>query len=194
MHSNKKVDWYFNQSEKWYDELKKLRSIVLNCGLAEELKWGVPCYTSDKANIVLIHVFKEYCAILFFKGSLLKNPDGILVQQTKNVQAARQIRFSGVDEIIEKEALTKAYIQEAIELEKSGVKVEMKTTNEFNMPPEFLIKLNKSAALKKAFQALTPGRQRGYLLYFSAAKQSATREARVEKWIPEILKGNGIND
>lgn len=198
---NPKVDFYFNQSNpadgtpgKWQEELKLLRTILLECGLREELKWGVPCYMHQKSNIVLIHTFKEYCAILFFKGALLRDSHGILIQQTRNVQAARQIRFTSVKEIVEMEALIKAYVFEAIEVEKAGLKVAFKKTTAFETPEEFQHKLDKNPQLKNAFEALTPGRQRAYLLYFSAAKQSKTREARVEKYIPEILKGRGLND
>ncbi|MBC7487791.1 MAG: YdeI/OmpD-associated family protein [Cytophagaceae bacterium] len=191
---NPKVNFYFNKSKKWQEEIEQLRTIVLNCGLTEELKWGCPCYTLDGSNILLIHVFKEYCAMLFFKGVLLKDPKGILIQQTKNVQVARQIRFTDVPEIVKLKATLKSYIKEAIEVEKSGVQAELKKTTEFTMPDEFKIQLDKKPALKKAFYALTPGRQRAYLLFFSSAKQSQTREARVEKSIPNILKGIGLND
>ena len=191
---NPKVDFYFNKDEKWQEEIEQLRTIVLSCGLTEELKWGCPCYTLEGNNIVLIHVFKEYCALLFFKGVLLKDPQSILIQQTKNVQVARQIRFTGVQEIVKLKATLKNYIKEAIVVEKSGAQVELKKTGEFNMPEEFKIRLDKKPALKKAFYALTPGRQRAYLLFFSSAKQSQTREARVEKSIPNILKGIGLND
>lgn len=191
---NPQVDFYFTKATPWQKELKKLRSIILDCGLAEELKWGVPCYMYQKSNIVLVHVFKEYCAMLFFKGALLKDTKGILIQQTKNVQAARQIRFTNVKEIQEREVLLKAYIYEAIEVEKAGVEVKMKKTTAYAVPEEFKTKLDKSASLKKAFNALTPGRQRGYLLYFSSAKLSKTREARVEKSIPQIMKGKGLDD
>jgi uncharacterized protein YdeI (YjbR/CyaY-like superfamily) len=191
---NPKVDFYFNKAKKWQEEIEKLRTIVLDCGLTEELKWGVPCYTFQKNNIVLIHVFKEYCALLFFKGVLLKDTKGILIQQTENVQTARQIRFSNIQEIVKLERTIKAYIHEAIEVEKAGLKAPMKKTAEFNTPEEFQKKLNKSAALKTAFKALTPGRQRAYLLYFSQAKQSKTRESRIEKYIPQILNGQGLDD
>jgi uncharacterized protein YdeI (YjbR/CyaY-like superfamily) len=174
--------------------VKKLRAIVLDCELTEELKWGCPCYMDGKSNIVLIHVFKEYCALLFFKGALLKDPNGILIQQTENVQAARQMRFTNVKEIVTLERSIKRYIYEAIEAERAGLKVTLKKTKEFAMPAEFKKKLDKSAALKKAFTALTPGRQRGYLLFFSGAKQAATRESRIEKSIPDIMKGKGLND
>jgi uncharacterized protein YdeI (YjbR/CyaY-like superfamily) len=190
---NPKVDFYFKKAQ-WQKELEQLRMIVLDCGLTEELKWGCPCYTSQKSNIVLIHVFKEYCALLFFKGALLKDNKGILIQQTKNVQAARQVRFTNVREIMKVAPVLKTYIHEAIEAEKAGLKVELKKTAEFPMPEEFEKKLNKTAALKTAFKALTPGRQRAYLLHFSQPKQSKTREARVERSIPQIMKGKGLND
>jgi uncharacterized protein YdeI (YjbR/CyaY-like superfamily) len=192
--TNPKVDFYFSEAEKWQKELSKLRKIVLGCGLTEELKWGCPCYSFQKSNIVLIHVFKEYCALLFFKGALLNDPNDILIQQTKNVQAARQIRFTNVGEIVKMEAALKDYIYEAIEVEKAGLKVSFKKTTEFNIPEEFQKKLDKISALKTAFDALTPGRQRAYLLYFSAPKQSKTRESRIEKSMPQILKGKGLND
>src|SRR5438046_10171443 len=178
--TNPKVDIFFIKAKKWQKELAKLRMIILDCGLTEELKWGKPCYMYQKSNIVLIHGFKEYCALLFFKGALLKNPKDILVQQTENVQAARQIRFTNVREILEMESILKAYIKEAIEVEKAGLDVDYKKTSEFVIPEEFQNRLDESPALKTAFDALTPGRQRGYILYFSAAKQSKTREARVE--------------
>ena len=191
---NPKVDFYFDKAQKWQKELAQLRTIALGCGLTEELKWGCPCYTAQNSNIVLIHVFKEYCGLLFFKGALLNDPKGILVQQTKNVQAARQARFTNVQEIVEKTPILKAYIFEAIEIEKAGLKVNLKKTEEFSMPAEFKDKLKELPALKKAFTALTPGRQRAYLLYFSAAKQSATRQSRIEKYMPQILEGKGLND
>ena len=191
---NPKVDWYFTKNKKWQEEIKKLRTIVLGCGLTEELKWGVPCYTFEKSNIVLIHVFKEYCALLFFKGALLKDPEDILIQQTKNVQAGRQIRFTHMWEIVEREKILKEYIREAIEVEKSGLKVELKKTTEYEIPKELENKFELNPGLKTAFNALTPGRQRGYLLYFSSAKQSKTRESRIEKYIEYILNGKGLND
>lgn len=191
---NPKVDFYFSKATRWQKEIGKLRTIVLDCGLTEMLKWGVPCYMFQKSNIVLIHVFKEYCALLFFKGVLLNDPHGILIQQTKNVQVARQIRFTNAREIAEREAIVKAYIYEAIEVEKAGVKVKLKQSSAFSIPEEFQKQLDKNPALKTAFNALTPGRQRGYLLYFSAAKQSKTRESRVEKYIRQILKGKGLED
>ncbi|EJL59100.1 YdeI/OmpD-associated family protein [Flavobacterium sp. CF136] len=191
---NPKVDFYFSKSEKWQKEIEKLRTIVLDCQLNEELKWGVPCYTFQKSNIVLIHEFKEYCALLFFKGALLNDANGILIQQTENVQSARQVRFTHIQEIIDLEPVLKTYIYEAIEVEKAGLKVELKKTKEFNVPEEFETKLNTDTDLKTAFYALTPGRQRGYLLHFSAPKQSKTRESRIEKSIPQILNGKGLDD
>jgi uncharacterized protein YdeI (YjbR/CyaY-like superfamily) len=191
---NPKVDWFFIKAEKWQLEFKKLRTLVLGHELTEELRWGKPCYTLQGSNIVLIHGFKDYCALLFFKGALLKDPKGILIQQTENVQAARQIRFIGLQEIVKLEPTLKAYIKEAIEAEKAGLKVKLKKTSEFKMAEEFRNKLDEIPALEKAFDALTPGRQRGYLLYFSAAKQSKTRTARVEKCTPQILKGKGLDD
>jgi uncharacterized protein YdeI (YjbR/CyaY-like superfamily) len=191
---NPKVDFFFNKVGKWQKELEKLRAIVLDCPLTEELKWGVPCYSLQESNIVLIHAFKEYCALMFFKGALLKDSKGILIQQTKNVQAPRQIRFTNVREIVEMKAIIKAYIFEAIEVEKAGLKVKLKKTTEFDVPEEFQSKLNESPALKTAFHALTPGRQRAYLLHFSAPKQSKTREARIAKYMRQILKGKGLND
>ncbi len=190
---NPKVDFYFRKA-RWGKELEKLRTIVLDCGLTEELKWGVPCYTLQKTNIVLIHVFKEYCALLFFKGALLDDPNGILIRQTKNVQAARQIRFNHVGEILKMEPILKAYIYEAIEVEKAGLKVRYKKTKEFTIPKEFQNKLDKTPGLKAAFHELTPGRQRGYIFYFSAPKLSKTRESRVEKSIKQILNGKGLED
>ncbi len=191
---NSKVDFYFSRAKKWQEELEKLRMIVLDCPLTEELKWGVPCYTFQKSNIVLIHVFKEYCALLFFKGALLNDTNGILIQQTKNVQAARQIRFTNVREIVEMKTIVKAYIHEAIEVEKAGLKVNFKKTSEYKIPEEFQDKLDEIPALKTAFYALTPGRQRGYIFYFSQPKQSKTRESRVENCMQQILNGEGLND
>jgi uncharacterized protein YdeI (YjbR/CyaY-like superfamily) len=191
---NPKVDFYFNKGNKWQEEIRKLRVVVLNCRLTEELKWGCPCYTFQKTNIVLIHVFKEYCAFLFFKGSLLNDPEGILIQQTKNVQVARQIRFTNVQEIVKMKSILKDYIYEAIEVEKAGLKVNLKKTSEFTIPEEFKNKLNKTPALKTAFHALTPGRQRAYIFYFSAPKLSKTRESRVEKSMKQILNGKGLDD
>jgi len=191
---NPKVNFYFDKAKQWQQEIERLRTIVLDCGLTEELKWGCPCYTLGESNIVLIHVFKEYCALLFFKGALLNNADGLLIQQTENVQAARQVRFTNIREIIEQEYILKKIINEAIEVEKAGLKVELKKTTEFKMPVEFQSKLDHIPALKTAFEALTPGRQRAYLLHFSQPKQSKTRESRVEKYIPQILAGKGLND
>lgn len=191
---NRKVDVFLKESNKWRDEFEKLRVILLDSPMTEELKWGQPCYTYEGSNIVLIHGFKEYCALLFMKGALLKDSKGILIQQTKNVQSARQIRFTGSREITEMEPTLKVYIREAIRVEKAGLKVEPKGTAEFDVAEEFQKKLDKSAALKKAFNALTPGRQRAYLLYFSAPKQSKTRESRVEKSMKQILNGKGLND
>lgn len=191
---NPKVDAFLNRSEQWREEFDKLRSIILDCGLTEELKWGQPCYTFEDRNIVLMHGFKEYCALLFHKGALLTDPKGILVQQTENVQSARQIRFTNVREIVKLERVLKAYILEAIEAEKAGLKVPFKKTAEFAVPEELQTRLDGNAALKKAFNALTPGRQRAYLLHFSAPKQSKTRESRVEKCIKQILNGKGLND
>jgi uncharacterized protein YdeI (YjbR/CyaY-like superfamily) len=192
--TNPKVDWYFTKAEKWQKEIKKLRTIILDCQLTEELKWGVPCYTFQKSNVVLIHVFKEYCAILFIKGALLKDAKGVLIQQTENVQAARQIRFTNVREIVEMEPILKAYIHEAIEVEKAGLKVNYKKASEFTVPEEFISKLEEVPGLQDAFDSLTPGRQRAYILYFSAPKQSKTRESRIEKCMPQILNGKGLND
>jgi uncharacterized protein YdeI (YjbR/CyaY-like superfamily) len=191
---NPKVDWYFEKNTRWKKEIEKMRAIALDCGLTEELKWGCPCYQYENTNVVLIHVFKEYCAFLFFKGALLNDPDGILVQQTENVQSARQIRFTNVKEIQKQERTIRAYIYEAIEVERAGLKVKLKKTKEFPMPEEFKNKLDKSSALKKAFESLTPGRQRGYLLYFSSAKQAKTREERVKKYTKQILEGKGLED
>lgn len=196
---NPKVDFYFQKNypdshRDWQKEIEELREVVLDCGLDEELKWGVPSYSFEKSNIVLIHVFKEYCALLFFKGALLKDAESILIQQTKNVQAARQARFTNFKEITKLKSTLKAYIYEAIEVEKAGLKVPMKKTKEFDMPEEFKKKLSQDNDLKKAFTTLTPGRQRAYLLYFSAPKQSKTRESRIEKYAQAILNGKGLND
>ena len=191
---NPKVDVFLSKAKKWREELEKLRMIILDCQLTEELKWGVPCYTFQKRNIVLIHGFKEYCALLFVKGVLLKDAKGILIQQTENVQAGRQIRFTNAREIVKMKTILKAYIYEAIEVEKAGLKVNFKKTTEFIIPEEFQNKLDEMPALKTAFDALTPGRQRAYILYFSAPKQSKTRESRVEKCLRQILNGKGLND
>jgi uncharacterized protein YdeI (YjbR/CyaY-like superfamily) len=191
---NPKTDFFFSKPTKWQDEFRKLRKIILGCGLTEELKWGKPCYTFQQSNVVLIHGFKEYCALLFMKGALLKDAKGILIQQTENVQAARQIRFTNGREIAKIEPVLKAYIKEAIEVEKAGLKMSYKKTSEFRVPDEFQNKFDANPVLRTAFDALTPGRQRGYILYFSGAKQSKTRESRVEKCIPQILKGKGLDD
>jgi uncharacterized protein YdeI (YjbR/CyaY-like superfamily) len=191
---NPKVDFFFNKAKKWQEEFEKLRNVILDCGLTEELKWGVPCYTFGKRNIVLIHGFKEYCALLFFKGALLNDAKRILIRQTKNVQAARQVRFTNVREIVKMKFILKAYIHEAIEVEKAGLKVNFKKPTEFTIPEEFQNKLAEIPALKTAFDALTPGRQRAYILYFSAPKQSRTRESRVEKCMQQIFDGKGLND
>ena len=191
---NPKVDWYFSKEKKWQEEIEKLRIIVLNCKLTEELKWGCPCYTFQEKNIVLIHVFKEYCALLFFKGALLNDSNGILIQQTKNVQAGRQVRFTGVREIVRLKPILKSYINEAIEVEKAGLKVNFKKTSEFVIPEEFQNKLDEVPGLKTAFKALTPGRQRGNIFYFSQPKQSVTRQSRVKKYMQQILNGKGLND
>ena len=191
---NPKVDKFLSRAQKWQKEFEKLRTIILACGLTEELKWGQPCYTFQNKNIVLIHGFKEYCAILFMKGALLKDAKGILIQQTENVQAGRQIRFTSIQEIVKIESILKTYIYEAVEVEKAGLKVEMKKTSDYKVPEEFQNKLDKNKTLKTAFEALTPGRQRAYIFYFSQAKQSKTREARIEKYLPQILKGKGLDD
>ena len=191
---NPPVDAFLSKAESWREEMTKLRQIVLGCGLTEELKWGNPSYSFQKNNIVLIHAFKAYCALLFFKGALLQDARGILVQQTENVQAARQVRFTSVREILKLEPVLKAYVREAIEVEKAGLKINYKKTSEFKMPAEFQTKLAEIPALKTAFAALTPGRQRAYLLFFSAAKQAKTREARIEKYRQQILNGKGLDD
>ncbi|QCX54364.1 YdeI family protein [Elizabethkingia sp. JS20170427COW] len=192
--TNPKVDWFFNKSGKWQESYQELREITLDCGLTEELKWGCLCYTNEKSNIVLIHGFKDYCALLFMQGALLKDPKKILVQQTANVQSARQIRFTNVEEILKNKTTIKTYIKETIKNDKSGIKVEMKKTTEYEIPEEFKMALNEMPELKTAFYKLTPGRQRGYLLYFSSAKQSKTRMERVEKYIPKILDNKGLDD
>ncbi len=192
--NNSTADAYLRDATKWREEMTLLRKIALDCDLTEESKWGKPCYTFEGKNIVLIHDFKEYCAYLFFKGALLKDTHGLLVQQTENVQAARQIRFTHVREIVDRKAVLKAHIEEAIGVEKAGLKVELKMTAEFKMPEEFQNRLKSNPALKTAFAALTPGRQRGYLLYFSGAKESQTRASRVEKCLPQILRGKGLDD
>ena len=191
---NPKVDAFLARAGKWQAEFEKLRKIILQCELTEELKWGSPCYTFQNRNVVLMHGFKEYCALLFFKGALLRDPEGILIRQTETVQSARQVRFSNVREIVKLKTILKAYLLEAIEVERAGLKVNFKQTAEFSVVEEFQNKLDKSPALKRAFNALTPGRQRAYLLHFSAAKQAKTRAARVEKYTPQILKGKGMDD
>lgn len=191
---NPKVDWFFEKEEKWKKEVNELRKIVLECHLTEDLKWGCPCYTYEKKNIVLIHVFKEYCAFLFFKGALMKDPKKILIQQTENVQSARQIRFTGLKEIKSLETELKKYIFQAVEVEESGKKVVLKKTKEYPVPEELTAKFKDNPELKKAFEALTPGRQRAYILHFSQPKQTQTRESRIEKSIPHILEGKGLND
>ena len=191
---NPKVDFYFIKANKWQEEIEQLRTIALDCGLTEQLKWGCPCYTLQKSNIVLIHGFKDYCALLFMQGALLKDKKKILVQQTENVQSARQIRFTTVEDILKNKSLIKSYIQEAIALDKAGLKIELKKTTEYKIPEEFKVMLDDMPELKKAFQALTPGRQRGYLLFFAAPKQAKTREARIEKYLQQILNGKGLDD
>ena len=191
---NSKVDWFFDKATQWQEEYEKLRIICLDCGLTEELKWGQPCYTLNNANIVLIHGFKEYCALLLFKGALLNDPNGILIQQTENVQSPRQIRFTSAKEIVKLEPVLKAYIHNAIDVEKAGLKLELKKTKDFAVPEEFQTKLDGSPVLKAAFEALTPGRQRNYLFHFSKPKLAKTREERVEKAIPLILSGKGLDD
>lgn len=191
---NPKVDWFFNKKTKWQEAYSELRIIVLDSALKEEIKWGCPCYINEKNNVVLIHGFKDYCALLFMQGALLKDPKKILVQQTENVQSARQIRFKNIEEILKLKSVIKAYIKEAIAIDKAGLKVELKKTTEYKIPIEFQTVLDDMPELKTAFQALTPGRQRGYLLYFNSAKQSKTRESRIEKHVEQILKGKGIDD
>jgi len=192
--TNPKVDWFFNKKGKWQEAYQELRELVLDSALTEELKWGCPCYTMHKRNIILIHGFKEYCALLFMQGALLKDPKKILVQQTKNVQSARQIRFSNIEEILKNKSTIKAYIKEAIKNDKAGLKVVLKTTTEFDVPAEFQTALDEMPELKNAFYNLTPGRQRSYLLHFASAKQSKTRMDRVEKYIPKILDNKGLDD
>lgn len=191
---NPKVDEYLSKTKKWKEEFEKLRMIILDCQLTEELKWKNPCYTYKNKNIVLIHGFKEYCALLFFKGVLLRDTHNILIQQTEKVQAGRQIRFTNVQEIVEMESLLKDYIKEAIEVEKSGKEVDYKKHTEYIIPEELQHKFNEMPALKTAFEALTPGRQRAYIYYFSEAKQSNTRQSRIEKYVPHILDGMGLKD
>ncbi|WP_127529407.1 YdeI/OmpD-associated family protein [Paenibacillus kobensis] len=189
-----KVDLFMIKARKWQEEYENLRRIVLDCGLDEDYKWMHPCYTFQNKNIVLIHGFKDYCALLFHKGALLKDPQSILIQQTENVQAARQIRFTSAHEIVEMESILKSYIQDAIEVEKAGLAVPFKKNTDYEIPAEFQIKLDEIPALRTAFESLTPGRQKGYLFYFSQAKQSKTREARVDKYLQHILDGKGMDD
>src|SRR6267142_6877550 len=191
--TNPKVDGYLRKAKKWQEESEKLRRIILDCQLTEELKWGKPCYSFQKSNIVIIQGFKEFCALLFCKGALLNDANGILEKPGENTQAARRIPFTNVREIVEMEPILKAYIHEAIEAEKAGLKVTLKKIPE-PIPEELQNKLDEIPALKAAFEALMPGRQRGYILYFSGAKQSKTRESRVEKCMPQILNGKGLND
>lgn len=191
---NPEVDWFFNKETKWQEAYAELRTLVLDTGLTETLKWGCPCYTNENSNVVLIHGFKDYCALLFMQGALLKDPAGILVQQTENVQATRQIRFKNVEAILHSHSTIKAYLEEAIQIDKAGLKVELKKTTEFNIPEEFQQVLEEMPELKTAFESLTPGRQRGYLLHFSAPKQAKTRAARVEKFLQKILDGKGLDD
>lgn len=192
--TNPKVDGYLNKAKKWKEESVKLREIILDCGLTEDFKWMHPCYTLENKNVVIIHGFKEYCALLFHKGALLKDKQGILVQQTENVQSARQIRFTNIQQIVEMENILKEYIQEAIEVEKAGLKVTLKQHTDYDVPEEFQHQLDENPNLKEAFEALTPGRQRAYLFYFSQPKQSKTRVSRVEKYTQQILDGKGLND
>jgi len=191
---NPKVDWFFDKATKWQKEYEKLRTLILDCGLTEELKWGCPCYTFDNSNIVLIHGFKEYCALLFFKGALLADANGILIQQTENVQSARQIRFTSVRQIVKMERIVKTYVYEAIEVERAGLQVKLKKTSDLKIPEEFQTKLGKTRGLKAAFDKLTPGRQRAYIFHFSQPKLAKTRTARVEKYVKHILKGKGLDD
>jgi uncharacterized protein YdeI (YjbR/CyaY-like superfamily) len=191
---NPTIDWFFNKTSKWQEAYAELRAIALECKLTEELKWGCPCYTNEKSNIALIHGFKDYCALLFMQGALLKDPKKILVQQTQNVQSARQIRFKSAEEILKNKSTIKSYLKEAVLLDKAGLKVELKKTTEYKIPEEFKTVLDDMPELKTAFNSLTPGRQRGYLLHFSAAKQSKTREARIEKYLQHILDGKGLDD
>jgi uncharacterized protein YdeI (YjbR/CyaY-like superfamily) len=191
---NPKVDAFLSRAQKWRGEYEKLRAIALACPLTEDLKWGWPCYALGKSNIVLIHGFKEYCALLFFKGALLKDAHGILIRQTENVQSSRQVRFTNLHEIAGMEHILKAYIAEAIEVEKAGLKVDKKQTKELAITEEFQKKLDEASGLRAAFDALTPGRQRAYLLHFSAPKQAKTRVSRIEKCVPQILGGKGLDD
>ncbi|RZA01418.1 MAG: hypothetical protein EOP47_10740 [Sphingobacteriaceae bacterium] len=194
MNTNPKVDAIIEKEKRWQEEFKQLRAIVSSTGLNEDIKWGQPCYTLGKGNVVIIHGFKEYCALLLFKGALLNNDHGLLIKQSDNVQSARQVRFTAIEQILEKTTILKKIIHEAIEVEKAGLKVELKKTEDFETVAEFQDKLDQIPALKTAFETLTPGRQRAYKLHFAQAKQSKTREARVEKYIPHILNGKGIDD
>jgi len=191
---NPKVDQFLNRITQWQDEISQLRRVMLNCQLTEELKWGQPCYTFEKSNIVILQNFKNYCAILFVKGVLLKDEKNVLVALTENTQSSRQIRFTNLQEILNLEPVIKAYVNQAIEIEKAGLKVEYKKTSAFNVPDELQAIFDEIPELKTAFEALTPGRQRAYLLYFDAPKQSKTRTARVEKYMQHILSGKGLND
>jgi uncharacterized protein YdeI (YjbR/CyaY-like superfamily) len=192
--TNPEVDAYLDQIQQWQDESRELRRIVLECQLTEELKWRQPCYTFQKANVVIIQGFKDYCALMFFKGALLQDTDGILIKPGRNTQAGRQVRFTNVREIVEMEAILKAYIQAAVDVERAGLQVKLKKTSDFEIPEEFQAKLDEVPGLKTAFEGLTPGRQRGYLHYFSSAKQSKTRASRVERHMQRILDGKGLND
>ena len=192
--TNPKVDAYLSKAKNWREEMEKLRTIILDCGLDEELKWGKPCYSFEEKNVVIIQGFKAYLALLFFKGCLLKDTDGMLVKTGENTRVGRQIRFAKLQEIVKTKAIVKAYIHQAIEVEKAGLKVDPPEKTELVIPEEFQKKMDKNPALRAAFGALTPGRQKGYLIYFSAAKQSKTREARIEKCMQRILKGKGLND
>lgn len=192
--ANPKVDAFMARTDQWRAEFEALRAILRQAPLTEELKWGQPCYALNGSNVVLMHGFKDYCALLFMKGALMSDPEGILIQQTENVQSARQIRFNALDQITGRAATLSAYVEAAIAVEKAGLKVDFKKTTEFSMPEEFRVRLDEDAALKEAFEGLTPGRQRAYLLHFSSAKQSKTREARVEKCIPQIMDGLGLDD
>jgi len=191
---NPKIDPFFRKAKQWKEEFEKLREIVLECELTEDFKWMHPCYTHDDKNIVLIHGFKDYCALLFHKGALLKDPHGILIQQTENVQSARQIRFTSARQIEEMQLIIQSYVDEAIEVETAGLQVELKQTKDYEMPEELLNKFAEIPELKTAFEALTPGRQRAYLYYFAGAKQSKTRESRIDKYLPQILEGKGMDD
>lgn len=191
---NPKVDFYFSDARQWQKELAQLRVLLLDCGLTEELKWGKPCYSYEGSNIVVIQGFKAYCAILFFKGVLLNDPEGILVKTGENTRVGRQIRFNNVKEITGRKAILKAYVYEAIEVEKAGLKVDKAAQQAPAVAKEFQQRLAKNRTLKAAFEALTPGRQRAYHIYFAAPKQPETRQSRMEKWIPQILRGKGMND